>query len=677
MNTPTALRPWSIPVLFVCLAAAANAAQPAPFDTPPPLEAVEPLTRGPVHEAYAQPTDAPPGPGPAIPKAPPPPVPEIPPEERPAGDDIEWIPGYWAWDADRNDFLWVSGVYRRVPPDRSWVPGHWVQTPEGYRWVSGFWNPVTRNDIPYVPEPPASLEVGPSVPAPVDDAFYVSGCWVYQDTRYVWRPGYWTAWRPGRFWVAPRYVWCPGGWIYVAGYWDYPLVDRGLLFAPVYFHRPLWRDAGWRWRPYYAVRGPVLFDAFFCHRPSSHFYFGNWYGPQYARAGYRPWFAGPNRYDPLVQYYSRQYRNDPTWLPNLRRAYDDRAAGRLQGPPMKFAQQGKFAGRPGTGNLAQVVAPLPQLRQEKLNLVRAEVPRFNQQQERINLLRETRVLLENRPIQGAGPGNPGKGPGNSNPKGPRTLKLPDLAGRPGSPAPPRPGGPAITLPAPGKGQFQPKTGGDPGKAFRPGIANPPTVVLPKPNPPRTTPLPKQGNRQPGTPEPRTVQPPAGGNLQPRRGIGQPGTPGPKVILPPAGNKFNPGVNPPSNNPPRFQPNPGRRVAPPVNPGQIRNPAPAPKVVNPQLPRNPTPQPRSITLPRNPGPAPAPRTITPRSVPAPRYSPPSRPAPQPRIAPPARSNPVPRAFNPGSSSPRFGNANRGGGPSRGPAARGTPGGPRRR
>lgn len=641
--------------------------QPMPFDAPSPPEAVEPLTRGPVHEAYAQPTDPPSGPGMAVPKAPPPPVPEVPPEERPAGDDIEWIPGYWAWDADRNDFLWVSGVYRRVPPDRRWVPGHWAQTSEGYRWVSGFWNPVTRNDIPYVPEPPASLEVGPSVPAPVEDAYYVSGCWVYQDTRYVWRPGYWTAWRPGRFWVAPRYVWCPGGWIYVAGYWDYPLFDRGLLFAPVYFHRPLWRNAGWRWRPYYAVRGPVLFDAFFCHRPTSHYYFGNWYGPQYARAGYRPWFAGPNRYDPLVQYYSRQYRNDPNWLPNLRRAYDDRAAGRLQGPPATFAQQGKFAGRPGIGNLTQVVAPLPQLRQEKLNLVRADVARFSQQQERLQQLRDTRVRLEGQPFKGPGPGKGNLQPG-------RTLKLPEVAGRPGTATLPPRNGSSVTLPSPGKSNFQPKAGVDPGRPFRAGITNPPTVVLPQPKPQQPTP--KQGGRQPGTIGPKG-NPFPGGNPLPGRAIGQPSTPGPRVILPPAGNRFNPGVNPPTNNPPRFQQDPGRRIAPPANPGQIGNPLPAPKFNSPQPPRNPTPQPRSITLPRNP--APNPRTITPRSVaPTPRFTPPSRPAPPPRIAPPARSNPAPRAFNPGPGTPRVGNMNRGGsGPSRGPASRGTPGGPRRR
>src|SRR5262245_37707967 len=62
---------------------------------------VEVLTRGPVHEAYAQPFTVQNGPGNAVPKEPPPPVPEEPPDQKPEGDSAQWIPGYWAWDAER------------------------------------------------------------------------------------------------------------------------------------------------------------------------------------------------------------------------------------------------------------------------------------------------------------------------------------------------------------------------------------------------------------------------------------------------------------------------------------------------------------------------------------------------------------------------------------------------
>src|SRR5260370_19981134 len=74
-----------------------------------PTDDVTVQARGPIHEAYAQPTDTAPQAGPIIPKQPPDPVVEQPPDEKPQGDNVIWIPGYWTWDSDRSDFTWVSG----------------------------------------------------------------------------------------------------------------------------------------------------------------------------------------------------------------------------------------------------------------------------------------------------------------------------------------------------------------------------------------------------------------------------------------------------------------------------------------------------------------------------------------------------------------------------------------
>src|SRR5437879_3992446 len=98
-------------------------AQPSPLsaqepNSVPPQPGVEVQTRGPVHEAFAQPHDASAAPGPAVPREPPPSIPELAPDERPQGDNVQWIGGYWAWDAERNDFIWVSGTYRNAPPGR-------------------------------------------------------------------------------------------------------------------------------------------------------------------------------------------------------------------------------------------------------------------------------------------------------------------------------------------------------------------------------------------------------------------------------------------------------------------------------------------------------------------------------------------------------------------------------
>ena len=81
-------------------------------------EGVEVDTRGPIHEAFAQPASPKPVAPPIVPKKPPEPITELPPDQRPEGDQMMWIPGYWAYDDERGDFLWVSGIWRAPPPKR-------------------------------------------------------------------------------------------------------------------------------------------------------------------------------------------------------------------------------------------------------------------------------------------------------------------------------------------------------------------------------------------------------------------------------------------------------------------------------------------------------------------------------------------------------------------------------
>src|SRR5262249_40761097 len=125
-------------------------------DTPPP-EGTDVQARGPVHEAFGEPTRSQASAGTLVSKRPPANIDEMPPEEKPEGDNIVWIPGYWGWDEERTDYLWVSGFWRAVPPGRSWVPGHWQQASTGYQWVSGYWGVAEREETEYLPPPPASI----------------------------------------------------------------------------------------------------------------------------------------------------------------------------------------------------------------------------------------------------------------------------------------------------------------------------------------------------------------------------------------------------------------------------------------------------------------------------------------------------------------------------------------
>ena len=95
------------------------AAPAAAAELPPVPQGVEVLARGPVHEAFATPTTEAVPTKPA-PKEPPRPLDEMPPAEKPEGN-VTWIAGYWAWDDDKNDYLWVSGTWRVAPPNRGWA----------------------------------------------------------------------------------------------------------------------------------------------------------------------------------------------------------------------------------------------------------------------------------------------------------------------------------------------------------------------------------------------------------------------------------------------------------------------------------------------------------------------------------------------------------------------------
>ena len=146
----------------------AVSAQPATPVPPAPAnteQGVQVLTRGPVHEAFAETVTFDPEPGIVVPKAPPAAIEEVPPEQRLEGANVAWIPGYWAWDDERKDFLWVSGIWRDLPPGRQWVPGYWGKAGQGYQWTSGYWADAKVSEVQYLPEPPATVETGPNIAA--------------------------------------------------------------------------------------------------------------------------------------------------------------------------------------------------------------------------------------------------------------------------------------------------------------------------------------------------------------------------------------------------------------------------------------------------------------------------------------------------------------------------------
>jgi hypothetical protein len=304
-------------------------------------------TRGPVHEAFAEPVEVNPEPTFAVVQAPPQAIEETPPAQRPAGIGVVWIPGYWSWDDDRGAHVWVSGTWRVPPPNCSWMPGYWSQTAAGWQWVPGFWMPQTTQEVVYLPAPPASQEAGPIGLAPSLDYTWVPGCWIWDGFRYQWRPGTWVVGQADWVWMPAHYIWTPRGYIYVEGHWDYALDRRGILFAPVYFQRGVYLNRGFAYSPAVVVDVGSLSIALFTRPSYSHYYFGDYYDAGYARRGIYPWCESRDRqqgYDPIYNHEEWQHRrDDPKWDQHVRQEFVARTRDQQARPPRTFVEQQKLA----------------------------------------------------------------------------------------------------------------------------------------------------------------------------------------------------------------------------------------------------------------------------------------------------------------------------------------------
>ena len=315
-------------------------------DQPPPIpsdEEPEVLTRGPVNEAFAQPVniDEEEENGFTAPQAPPPDIEETPPPDRPEGDQFAWVPGYWAWDSDISEYIWVSGCWRAVPPGKYWVPGYWAEMPDGWRWVAGFWVPVSTREIEYLPAPPLVYNVEPPVTGS-PDRIWVPPCWYWSHGRYTLRAGYWIDAREDWVWVPSHYVWTPRGYVFVGGHWDYPLHHRGVLFAPVHFHRRVHGRARLSYSLSVVVNIGNLEFGLFTRPRYGHYYFGDYYDSVYIGIGIFPWYECESHhtwYDPIYYHNRWRHRRDiPHWKQHERREYERRRADKKLRPPRTYRE---------------------------------------------------------------------------------------------------------------------------------------------------------------------------------------------------------------------------------------------------------------------------------------------------------------------------------------------------
>ena len=338
-------------------------AQETASTTPPPVPSEElpagsqTLASGPVHEAFATPVSSEPQTPLVVPKQPPANLQEVPPSERPAGASVVWVPGYWAWDADRLDFIWVSGCWRNLPPNTYWVPGYWLQADNGWQWIGGFWAPVStqqQQSIDYLPAPPALTTTEAVAAPPQPDQTWVPGCWYWTQDRYVWRPGYWMNQQEGWVWIPSHYVWTPRGYVFCQGHWDYDLDSRGVLFTPTYFPPDVRVMTGFVYCPSVCVDLGVLRLNLFAYPRYRHYYFGDYYDDSYRVVGIYPWYQCQTInvwYDPIFVYDRWHCRHsEPHWAENRAHDFEVRHSNRDLRPPRNFGDTPSHGGRGNVGD---------------------------------------------------------------------------------------------------------------------------------------------------------------------------------------------------------------------------------------------------------------------------------------------------------------------------------------
>jgi len=201
---------------------------------------------------------------------------------------------------------------------------------------------MKANETEYLPEPPKSVEVGPSSNAPSPDYSWIPGCWIWQYGRYAWRPGYWAVAQSDWTWVPTHYTWTPRGYIFVGGYWDYIVIHRGVLFAPVFFPPRVHHGLIFSFSPGFVINLNVFNDALFLRPRYCHYYYGNYYAPRYYRRGIYPWFSLHARrvaYDPIYAHQRWKHRNNHRWENHLQTRFRERRKHEGLQPPRRFVHR--------------------------------------------------------------------------------------------------------------------------------------------------------------------------------------------------------------------------------------------------------------------------------------------------------------------------------------------------
>ncbi|NLL82843.1 MAG: BcpO-related WXXGXW repeat protein [Lentisphaerae bacterium] len=340
-------------VVVACVVALWSVGAQAQVQPPlPQQEEPEFLAQGPVHEAFAEPVVLSDEGVFVVPVAPPRVVIDEAPDERPSSAAV-WIAGYWAWDAERNLYIWVSGCWRVVPAGKKWVAGYWSETDQGWIWTAGYWGDTVtvQREPEYLPAPPALPSVAPPSEAPSLNVVWVPPCWYWRNNGYVLRSGYWLDATPGWVWQPSHYVRTRRGHVFVPGFWDYPLASRGTLFAPVLLPSPVIRRPSFSLSLGLSVNLGWLELNLFSAPRYGHYFFGDYYDTSYLSLGIFPGFHYRTTwgwYDSIYEHrrWSGRKGGDNRWDDRDRHYFTSRRDNKTLRPPKTYREMVERPARP-------------------------------------------------------------------------------------------------------------------------------------------------------------------------------------------------------------------------------------------------------------------------------------------------------------------------------------------
>jgi hypothetical protein len=144
--------------------------------------------------------------------------------------------------------------------------------------------------------------------------------------------------------VPPSYVPTPGGYVFIDGYWDHPIEQRGVIFAPVFIPPAVIAAPAFVYTPTISLSIGGLTANLFVRPSVGAYYFGDYYG--YAALGtqpaFVPWFSYQQTrfgYDPLYATMAANHWRDPNWSVQIRTEYIERVEHVDRRPAPTFEAQ--------------------------------------------------------------------------------------------------------------------------------------------------------------------------------------------------------------------------------------------------------------------------------------------------------------------------------------------------